>query len=167
MSKWDPFVLHRERHWWWWSHTCSSPQWSINLAGNIKFRGQQVSNRSEYRCSAGAEWAWPALCPPASLHPPWAGRLLIQFVGTSSPAEGKFHLVLVGSYGAYWAQSIGIILLWMGRSPKLWHHLAVKLNKTLTDKTFFLLYIFPLLTQGKKINFNCHCTLYISKYPSH
>lgn len=141
VSKWDPFVLHRERHWWWWSHTCSSPQWSINLTGNIKFRGQQVSNRSEYRCSAGAEWAWPALCPPASLHPPWAGRLLIQFVGTSSPAEGKFHLVLVGSYGAYWAQSIGIILLWMGRSPKLWHHLAVKLNKTLTDKTFSFIHI--------------------------
>lgn len=122
--------------------------------------------------SAGLKQEWKQMqcrgrvgltCPVSSGLPPpsLSWRLLIQFVGTSNPAEGKFYLVLAGSYGVYGAQSIGIILLWMGRAPKLWHHLAIKLNQTLTDKTFFI-HIFP--PNPKKtffFFFTCHCTLYI------
>jgi len=60
--------------------------------------------------------AWPALCFPLT------DSLLIQFVGTFSHGEGKFLLVLVGFHGAYGAQSIGIILLWVGLPQKLWHY---------------------------------------------
>lgn len=79
-----------------------------------------------------AEWAWPALFPP------FADRLLIQFVGTFSHGEGKFLLVLVGFHGAYGAQSIGIILLWVDFPQKL-TLLAVKLNITPSDKIYSLL----------------------------